>query len=253
MLSGEFGSSLTGRHLSVELYPFSLTEIRKLAPRTSLLDFLQHGGFPEAVKSKNSDALLRQYFADIVERDIRERVAARSSQPLRQLVQMVFESAGSELSVRRIAAAIGIAVETAQGYLQACESAYLLFECPFFAYSLRKSSTRNKKYYPVDTGLRRVAVSKTGDDHGKLLECATYLALRQRYPRVCYWRGRGEIDFVVENATGETVPIQVTWNNPEARHKIALDEFYGEFPRAREAVLVTRHTFAELEKQGWPC
>ncbi len=246
LLSGELGSSLTGRHLSVELYPFSLHERRRLSPRISTSQFLKTGGFPEVVQSRDGVALLRQYFYDIVERDVRERVGARSGQSLRQLVQMVFESVGSELSIRRIAAATGIAVETAQVYLETCEAAYLLFSCPYFAFSERKRANFNKKYYPVDTALRAVAVTPTGEDRGKALECATFIALRRQYGRVFYWRGKGEVDFVVQDPSGNVVPVQVTWNGPQERHHQALVGFYEQFPQAKECVFVTKDSFETL-------
>lgn len=246
LLSGELGSALTGRHLSVELTPFTFAEAARAVPRLSVGTYLARGGFPEPLTSPDRDALLRQYVTDIVERDVRERVGARSVLPLRQLVQMVFESAGSELSMRRLAGALGVAVETTQTYVDACESAYLFFGCPFFAWSERQRSALSRKFYPVDTGLRRVSLTKTGDDLGKHLECATFLALRAHFGRVSYWRGRGEVDFVVQRRGGQPVPVQVSWRAPQERHTRALDDFYGHFPQAAEAVFVTRDTFASL-------
>lgn len=244
LLSGELSSTLTGRHLTIELFPFDLDESRRLDATTTLADYLDAGGFPEPLMTPDGDQLLRQYFHDIVERDVRERVRARSSLPIRQVAQMAFESAGSEMSVRRIAAATGIAVDTAIAYLDACEAAYLLFHCPYFAFSERQRASRNRKYYPVDTGLRRVVVTKTGADRGKTLECAVHLALRRRYGQVSYWRDRGEVDFVVQ-PEGRIVPVQVTWDGPEERHRRALDAFYERFPQADEAVFITADRFEE--------
>jgi len=237
LLSGELASTLTGRHHKVELFPFDLDEFRDLRPVASLDDYLATGGFPAPATSPDGERLLRSYFNDIVERDVRERVAARSSQPLRHLVQMLYESAGSELSVRRVAGALGIASDTASLYLEAVENAYLAFACPFFAWSARKQAARNKKYYPVDHGLRRVAVVAGGGDRGKQLECATFVRLRQRYAQVCYWRGRGEVDFVVEHR-GKATPVQVGIDGQLERHQKALDEFYEQHPHAAEAVFV---------------
>lgn len=244
LLSGELSSVLTGRHLTVELFPFDLSELRAVRPQATVRDYLRAGGFPEPFSAgRDADALLRQYFQDIVERDVRERVAARSSIPIRQVAQMVFESTGSELSLRRVAAATGVAVDTAGAYVDACEAAYLLFPVPWFAFSERKRAARNKKYYPVDNALRRVVVTPTGDDLGRSLECAVFLALRRRFgPNVYYWRDRGEVDFVV-HAEGRLIPVQVTWDAPEERHHAALDAFYEEFPQAEEAVFVTGATF----------
>ncbi len=244
MLSGELSSALTGRHLKVELMPFSFAEAND-RQSTSLEDYLRFGGFPDPSVSPDGDLLLQQYFLDIVERDVRERVGATSAIAVRQVAQMVYESAGSELSLRRIAGAVGLAVETAQSYVEGCKSAYLFFECPYFAFNERKRASRNKKYYPVDTALRRVNVTPTGADLGKALECAVFLALRQRHNEVYYWRGKGEVDFVVREGN-RVFPFQVTWHEPTERHHDALDEFYEAFPTSEEATFVTVDTFNEI-------
>ena len=244
LLSGELSSVLTGRHLTFELFPFDLREARRSDPELTLDDYLSHGGFPEPLDMADGDRLRRQYFHDIVERDVRERIGARSSSAIRQVVQMAYESAGSEMSLRRVAGATGIAVDTAGSYLEACEAAYLLFACPYFTFSERKRASRNCKYYPIDTGLRRVVVAPGSADRGKSLECATYLALRRRYGEVSYWRDRGEVDFVLY-IDGQIVPVQVTWTEPHERHHRALERFYELYPQAVEAVFVTAARFEE--------
>ena len=243
LLSGELGSSLTGRHHTVELFPFDFDEFRVARPGATLEDYLACGGFPAAATSADRDMLLRGYFQDIVERDMRERVAARSTLPLRQLVQMLFESAGAEMSVRRAAAALGISVDTAGLYVDAAESAYLAFSCPFFSWSARKRLARNRKFYPVDTGLRRVAVTLTGQDRGKQLECATFLLLRRRFRDVAYWRGAREVDFIVDAGRGP-VPVQVSWEGASERSLRGVDEFHETHSQAVEPVFVTAESFA---------
>lgn len=242
LLSGEFATTLTGRHLTVEVFPFDFEEFRTLRPGATLAEYLRVGGFPAPASSPDGDRLLQAYFHDIIERDMRERVAARSTRPLLQLVQMLFESAGSETSVRRAAASIGMAVDTTSLYINAAESAYLAFGCPYFAWSERKRSSRNRKYYPIDTGLRRVSVTATGDDRGKHLECAVFLLLRRRFGQVSYWRDQTEVDFVIEHQ-GKERPIQVTWEEPSERHHRALDDFHSQHPQTGEAVFVTAESF----------
>jgi len=245
MLSGELGTTLTGRYIAAELFPFDFDEFVRARPEATLFEYLKAGGFPEPMKTPDGDLLLRQYFLDIIERDVRERVGARSSLPLRQLVQMVYESAGSELSHRRLAGALGVSADTVATYLEATEAAYLVFSCPYFDWSARKRLVRNTKFYPIDTGLRRVSVTKTGADKGKMLECATFLRLRREHKNVFYWRGKGEVDFVVEENRTLT-PIQVTWDEPSERHMRALDDFYSTFQNTNEAVFVTKDNFASL-------
>lgn len=243
LLSGELGSSLTGRHHLVELFPFDFDEFKRVRPRATLAEYLETGGFPAAVATADGDRLLQGYFNDIVERDMRERVGARSTLPLRQLVQMLYESAGSELSARRVATAIGVTDDTTALYLEAAESAYLAFACPYFAWSARQRSARSRKWYPIDTGLRRSVVTRTGADRGKQLECATFLALRRRHREVFHWRNGGEVDFVVLHA-GRPLPVQVTWDKPQERHHAALAAFYKAHRDAYEGVFVTAASFA---------
>ncbi len=237
LLSGELSGVLTGRHLTLELFPFDFSEFLQARRKGTLEDYLHNGGFPEPLFLDDGDRLRQQYFSDIIERDIRARVGARSAVAIKQVVQMTFESAGAELSLRRVAGAAGIAVDTAATYLAACEAAYLVFSVPFFAFSDRKRAARNKKYYPVDTGLRRMVITRTGADRGKLLECAVHLELRRRGVRPAYWRGKGEVDFVVTTNRG-IVPIQVSWEGPTDRHFRALEAFYESFPHAQEALMI---------------
>lgn len=82
-----------------------------------------------------------------------------------------------------------------------------------------------------------MAVTQTGADRGKLLECAVHLELRRSGLTPSYWRGRGEVDFVVTTERG-VVPIQVSWEAPSIRHERALDEFYETFPHAEEALRI---------------
>jgi len=124
--------------------------------------------------------------------------------------------------------------------------------CPFLAWSSRQRLARNRKFYPVDTGLRRVAVTATGRDRDKQLECATLLLLRRRFGRVCYWRGRGEVDFVVEGPRGP-IPVQVSWDEITERARRAVDEFHAAHRTAAEAVFVTAASFeADIPELSGP-
>ena len=245
LLGGELATALTGRHVTLELFPFDLLEFGWVFKRPTLQSFLEKGGFPAVLRFSDPEKLLQQYFQDIVERDVRERVSARQSQPLKAVAQMVFESVGAELSLRRIAGTMGLSPETVNLYLQACEDAYLIFGCPYFAYSEAKRTRRNKKYYVIDTALRRSVSSKLGSDLGKDFENLVFLTLRRKTRNVYYWREKGEVDFVVNTDRGVT-PLQVSYGPPKERHEKALQEFYTVFPHANEAVFVTPESYVEL-------
>ena len=248
LLAGELGAALTGRHRTIELFPFSLSEFRLARPNDTLEAYLEWGGFPRAVQSEskeNAMALLREYFRDIIERDVREHVAARSSLALTQLAKIVYETTGSEASLRSLAQTMGTTVDTVRVYIDAFEAAYLVLPCPFFTFSERKRAVRPYKYYPVDLGLRTAVATRTGLDLGKRLETAVFHWLRRRESQVYFWRGQGEVDFVVVNQEGIT-PYQVSWNSLEERHTRALAEFKKEYPQSNEPVFIHRSNFETL-------
>jgi uncharacterized protein len=227
LLGGDLATALTGRHITLELFPFSFAEFRRAKPRGTLTEFLTKGGFPRPLLSQNGHSLLREYFTDIIERDVRRHVGARSTVPLAQIAKASFEAMGSELSLRNIARAFSTTADTVKTYVDALELAYLSISCPFFTFSERKSQVHPKKYYPIDLGIRNSVITRGGGDISKSLECAVLHHLRRTYKTVYYWKGRGEVDFVVQTLEG-LLPIQVSHGDEKTRHVAAIEEFARE-------------------------
>lgn len=240
LLSGEFATALTGRHITLELFPFSFSEFKTLFPQKTIEEYLILGGFPRALTYEHPFQLLQEYFDDIILRDVLKRVHARTPESIKQVAKMTFETCGSELSYRKIAAVTDLTVDTVKSYLESCEAAYLLFACQYFAYSEKKRLSKQKKYYPIDCGLRNAITNINGRDLGKNLELMTFLRLRQNNEKVYYWQElhKGEVDFVTVNGN-IIVPYQVSLNGPQPRHEIALKSFYENFPNAEEAVFIS--------------
>lgn len=73
MLSVELGTYLTGRHLSMELFPFSYSEFIQFkglkSGEQAVLDYLKKGGIPEYVKTE-VPVILNTLVDDILMRDI---------------------------------------------------------------------------------------------------------------------------------------------------------------------------------------
>lgn len=241
LLSGELATALTGRHKTLELFPFDYGEYKALRTDQTIEAYLKDGGFPRALQEDHPEELLREYFTDIIERDVRRHVSVRSSTGLARLVKAVFEATGSEISQRSLAGMLGITTDTVGTHLWACEAAYMILSCPFFTYSERQRTARNRKYYPIDVGLRNAVATKTGLDRGKSLETIVFHHLRKHYREVNYWRGTGEVDFVTSGPEG-IIPYQVSWEGIKERHRSALQEFSMAFPQAQPPIVVTRET-----------
>ncbi len=244
LLAGSLGTALTGRHLSVEVFPFTFQEYKKYTSR-EFEQYLVEGGFPLALSVDRPKALLKDYFSDIIERDVKKQVAARSSRMLLQLAKALFESAGSEISLRSFARTFETTADTVKIYIEAFEACYLILSCPYFTYSERKSLVRSKKYYPIDNGLREAIITKSGKDEGKRFEIYIFITLRKRYQQVFYWRNKKEIDFIIETADG-VQPIQVSIGEAKKRHEEAAAEFATEFPKALPCFFVSKDNLQEF-------
>lgn len=245
LLSGELGTVLTGRHLTIEIFPFDFQEYKRAGKQPTLESYLREGGFPRTLSFENGPQLLREYFADIIEKDVRRHVAARSTTTLQQLAKAIFEAAGSELSQRKLAINMGVTTDTVGTYIDAFQTAYLILCCPFFTFSERQRQSRNRKFYPVDTGLKNAIVTKAGRDLGKDFETVVFHHLKKIHRQVYYWRGKGEVDFVVQTDNG-ILPIQVSYGDIQDRHHLAIESFKQEYPQSLPAQFVTPKTFEKF-------
>lgn len=101
LLSSELGTSLTGRHLNVELFPFSYSEFLNFKGLSSSSDslslYLTMGGFPEYLKN-HEGTILNQLMDDILVRDIAIRYSVRDVSALKQLALFLISNIGKPRS-----------------------------------------------------------------------------------------------------------------------------------------------------------
>lgn len=88
MLSVELGTHLTGRHLSMELFPFSYSEFVRFKElengEKAVMNYLRMGGIPEYIKT-GIPVVLNTLVDDILMRDVAVRHSVRDVTSLRQL------------------------------------------------------------------------------------------------------------------------------------------------------------------------
>ncbi|MEX2445265.1 MAG: ATP-binding protein [Alkalispirochaeta sp.] len=216
LLNRELGSSLTGRHLQEELFPFSWAEycrFRDVNPSGEALQrYLAEGGFPEFLKTENSE-ILRQLQVDILARDISVRFNIRDDHALRTLYLWLVSNIGNLMTPSKLTGIVGVkSPTTVLEYLAHLESAWMIHTVPRFAWSVKARSLAPKKVYAADPGFVHTSSLSTTPDRGHLLENVVYLELRRRTASIFYLTERNtECDFVVEPKCGEALCIQVCW------------------------------------------
>lgn len=208
LLSQELGTHLTGRHLSMELFPFSYPEYlayrKQVAGVASFADYMQKGGMPDYLRTQ-MDVYLNALLDDILMRDIAIRHGVKDIRSLRQLAVYLLSNVGNLVSANRLEGMFGIkSNSTILAYFSYLTDAYLLDFVPMFDYSLKKQQRNPRKIYALDLGIQRQNSASFTPDLGHLLENAVYVCLRHQYKDIFYYQNDGECDFVV---TRKDVPV----------------------------------------------
>lgn len=249
LLSRGFGTKLTGRHLNIELFPFSYPEFlrftKKRASKSSIDEYLSIGGFPAYVESRQR-MVLSELFNDILYRDIVVRYSLKDAAPIKGLATFLLGHVGCRISPSRIKDSVHVAsASTILEYFNYLEETYLVQRIPRFAASQKASMSAPKKVYACDTGLVSAIESIDEANLGHKLENLVYLKLRNPDDSMFYFVNDAdgtECDFVIERRDGTFGAVQVCWElsrDNEAREingALRAMERFG----LKEAVLVTR-------------
>ena len=219
MLSIELGTHLTGRHLSMELFPFSYSEFIRFKElndgELAIVNYLKSGGIPEYVKS-GIPVVLNTLVDDILMRDIAVRHSIRDIVSLRQLTAYLITNIGNLVSANKLVGMFDIkSPATFLEYFSFLKDAYLLEFIPMFSHSLKVQARNPKKVYVMDMGLYTENSVSTSDNMGRRLENLIFLHLRRKYKHIFYYKDRGECDFVAmeKNTVKEAVQVCLTVND----------------------------------------
>jgi len=225
LLSRELGTKLTGRHISKELFPFSYREFLGFkalqANEKSLKKYMETGGFPEFLKTNNTD-ILYELFHDILNRDVIVRHGIRDARSLKNLAVYLASNVGNLVTASKLQQPLNVkSAATLLDYFSFLEDTYLVNFMPKFSYSLKVQMVNPRKIYVIDAGMIKIASTSFTEDKGRLLENMIYWELRRRGKQLYYFNeNKAECDFVVmKNEKFEQV-IQVCYELlPENRER----------------------------------
>lgn len=229
LLSSELSTRLTGRHIVVELLPFSFREYlhyhkityneksflitqEKAILKKCFNEFLESGGMPEYLEHKNS-LVLQNVYENILYKDVITRYEVKEIKAIRELTLDLLSNIGTPLSYTKIKNNLNLgSVNTVKNYIHYLENAYLIFTLDRFSFSVSQQTLRQKKVYAIDTGLVKQVAFHFSKKQGRYLENIVYLELRRRYKEIYYYKTEDnlEVDFLVREGTKIILLVQVT-------------------------------------------
>ncbi len=257
MLSIELGTKLTGRHISKELFPFSFKEFLTYTKRTptsqSLLRYMDLGGFPQYINTKEKE-ILSTLIDDILYRDIAVRYGVRDVQALKKLCSYILSNTATLVVPSKLKQVLGInSPSTILNYFNYFENTYLVHLMPKFAWSVRSQLLAPKKIYVIDPALIKVGSLSFGKNKGRLLETMVYWELRRKNNKIYYFNEENkECDFVMETEENKFVLLQVCWelnSNNEEREINGLISAMTFF-KCDQGTIITANSFDNILVDG---
>lgn len=230
LLSSELSPHLTGRHISVTIFPFSFSEFLKLERKEltsqeikdKLLDYIKNGGYPEPlIKKIDHKEYLSTLFNSIIYKDIVKRFKIRLIPAVENLAIFLLSNTGKEFSYNTLSRITKCkSVHTVEKYLNYLEESFIFFRIHRF--SPEKDLTSNKKIYCTDNGFIQFAGNARADVE-TLFENIVAIKLKKEQlnggPLVYYWKHplQQEVNFVLKKGTEVIQLIQVSSTKEEIK------------------------------------
>lgn len=272
LLSGELATHLTGRHHTINLYPFSFSEYCEakgidtesmstiaIARRRAVFDdYMRKGGFPEISRVRKERDYIDELVRNILQRDIEQRFKVNHVTAFEEMSQHLLNIAPAIVVDKKLKEAFGFGSQhTAKNYVGYLKQAYLLVGLHKYSPKSLQRLTA-EKVYPIDVSLmNRRSDAFSGENLGWRLETIVYLELLRRYKSqgfdIYYFSERsGECDFVICEGRKAVVAIQVSYDISNA--KTRKREISGLLLAAKKTgcknlILLTDHSYEDIEAE----
>ena len=228
LLSKELATHLTGRHLVINIFPFSFKEflnienkeLTKNEIKEKLDYYLDYGGYPEPLFKKldYSDYLLT-LFNSIIYKDIVKRFKIRAVSSIEDLASYLVSNIAKDFSYNTLSKVTKCkSAHTVEKYLNYLEEAFIFFKLNRFSFKFKEQLSSNKKIYCIDNGFIYAKAFKFSSDIGKLYENLVAVELKKLEMNnkitIYYWKNNlnEEVDFILKEGIKIKQLIQVCYN-----------------------------------------
>ncbi len=246
-LAGQVGEPLTGRKITLTLYPIAQLELMEQYNlydlKNNLEDYLVFGLYPEVLTAHSKDEkkrLLNDLSGSYMFKDILELDRIKSSKLLLDLLRLLAFQIGNEVSLSELGKQLGIDAKTIKRYIDLFEKSFIIFNLRGYSRNLRKEITKKSKYFFYDLGLRNAVISNFNsleirNDVGMLWENFLIIerikkrAYKQIYGNPYFWRTwtQKEVD-LIEERDGKLFGYEFKWKDKKVKPPKEFLETYKE-------------------------
>lgn len=208
LLSSEISTYLTGRYVTLEVYPFSFKEyLEYQKPENSdqaFVEYVKFGGLPQIQSFKNENEkrnLLIDLYNSILVKDIVERHKIRNVNQFENFIIYLLGITSKKFSAINVSNYFAkdkrsLSKENLYNYLSYTKEAFFIYGCQRYDIQGKKALETNEKIFINDQGFRQLFYNNERDIE-KILENIIYFELRRRgYQIYVGYAGQYEIDFI---------------------------------------------------------
>lgn len=244
MLSSDVATTLGGRFLIYDVFPYSFEEqlkarnvdidedwkfstIQQSKMNAYFSEYFKYGGLPEIINYKDKRSMLQSLYQKIYLGDICARNNIRNSKVMGLLIKKLAESVKQPTSYNRLQNIIkstgqSVTVNTVIDYVSFAVDSWLILpiENGYAKIGERESV---KKYYFIDNGILNLFLV---DSETFLLENFVAVTLCKKYGRenVVYLKGDKEIDFYIDE-TNTAIQVSYSIKDDSTRNR-EVDALY---------------------------
>ena len=223
LLSSEISTFLTGRNKVIKLYPFSFREFllfkkiktdyqttdERRAVSQAFNEYFEKGGFPLVII--NDDLTLsKQYFEDILNKDIIKRYNIKKVKELKDLILYLFSNVSKTYSYSTLKQVSSIkSLSMINNYIEYLKNVFVASTINKFDYSIKKQKVSSSKFYVLDNSFLKTVAFNFSENAGKRLENLVFIELVRRGNEIYYHAKKNECDFIIKEGLKITKAIQV--------------------------------------------
>ena len=268
LLSSELATLLAGRYIEIKVYPLTFKEYlqfaaenpeeAKFSRQEHFRNYLRFGGLPGIHQMKWDAVRIYQYLTDIYNsvllKDVISRNKIRDTALLERIVLYIMDNIGNTFSAKTITDFLKsqgrkLSTETVYNYLQALESAFLIYKVNRFDLKGKRILETQEKYYLADLGIRHAILGYRDNDIAGLLENIVYTELICRAFDINIGKqGVTEVDFIA-NKRDERIYLQICYiltpENTE-REFFPLENINDNY----EKLVLTTDTLLDINRHG---
>jgi len=233
LLSSEISTFLTGRNKVIKLYPFSFKEFlifknikidygttnEKSAVSQAFDEYFEKGGFPLVIKNDDL-SLSKQYFEDILNKDIINRYKIKKIKELDNLILYLFSNVSRIYSYSTLKQVSGIkSLSMINNYIEYLKNVFIASTINKFDYSIKKQKVSSSKFYVLDNSFLKTVAFNFSENAGKRLENLVFIELIRRGLDIYYHSQKKECDFIIKEGLTITNAIQVCFDIDDSQTK----------------------------------